>query len=249
MRISVITVVYNNRDYIRDCLESVLSQSHREVEYIVVDGGSDDGSLDIINEYADRIHKILTEPDEGIYDAMNKGLRLASGEAIGFLNSDDVYADDNVLACVSETLERSGKDTCYGDLEYTNSDMSSVIRYWKSGGYRRRNVLRGWMPPHPTFYVRKKVYDECGQFDTGLRIAADYELILRILAGYGATSEYIPRVLVRMRIGGASNGSLKNMFTKMREDYRAMSGNGIPNPAYALMYKNVSKLRQFIFRR
>lgn len=245
MKISIITVVYNNKKYIAGCIESVLNQTHKDIEYIVIDGGSTDGTLDIINNYKDKIFKIVSETDNGIYDAINKGINLATGDVIGILNSDDVYASNTIIEKVNSAFEVSNAQSCYGDLVYVSTDLSKIIRYWKSGEYNKKLIMKGWMPPHPTFFVKREVYDELGCFNTNLKIAADYDLILRFMARGGITTFYIPEVLVNMRIGGHSNRSIKNLAIKMKEDWKAMKSNGLANPGMALLYKNFSKVGQF----
>ncbi|GJM15333.1 MAG: glycosyl transferase [Thermodesulfobacteriota bacterium] len=245
MKISIITVAYNNQKYVGECIESVLNQTHHDIEYIVIDGASTDGTLDVINKYKDRIFKIVSEPDKGIYDAINKGIDLATGDIIGILNSDDMYASDMVLERVNSAFESSGAQSCYGDLVYVSQDKSRVIRYWKSGEYNEELIMKGWMPPHPTFFVKRVIYDRLGRFNTDLKIAADYDLILRFMAKGGITTFYLPEVLVNMRIGGHSNRSIKNIALKMKEDWSIMKSNGLTNPSMALLYKNFSKVGQF----
>ena len=247
MKISVITAVYNNRDTIADALDSVLTQTHGDVELIVIDGGSTDGTLEILRHYADRISVLVSEPDNGIYDALNKGLQLATGEIVGFLHSDDVFADADALARIAKVFATPGVDAVYGDLEYVKKSAPEVVvRYWKSGEYSADKLRHGWMPPHPTFYVKRDVYERLGGFDTRYRIAADYDCMLRFL-GVGVQVAYLPQVLVRMRLGGASNRSLKNILLKMAEDWRALRSNRIGGVG-ALAWKNFSKLPQFLKR-
>lgn len=247
MKISVITAVFNSRDTIAEALDSVLAQSHTDVELIVIDGGSTDGTLEILHGYGDRIDRLVSESDKGIYDALNKGIGLATGEVVGFLNSDDVFADTNSLACVASGFLGEDVDAVYGDLVYVNQDdIQKVVRYWKAGMFTLGLLRNGWMPPHPSLYVRKSVYDRLGCFDTSYRIASDYECMLRFLKG-GIRVVYVPRVLVRMRMGGTSNRSLKNLMQKSREDYRAIKANNIGG-LFTLLGKNFRKLPQF-FRR
>jgi len=245
MKISIITVAYNNQKYVSECIESVLNQTHKDIEYIVIDGASTDGTLDVINNYKDRMFKIVSEPDKGIYDAINKGIDLATGDIVGILNSDDMYASDMVLEKVNSAFEDSGAQSCYGDLVYVSHNKSRIIRYWKSGEYNKELIMKGWMPPHPTFFVKRVIYDKLGRFNTDLKIAADYDLILRFMAKGGITTFYVPEVLVNMRIGGHSNKSIKNIALKMKEDWSIMKSNGLTNPAMALLYKNLSKVEQF----
>lgn len=247
MKISVITAVFNNREHIADAIDSALGQSHSDVELIVIDGGSTDGTLEVLQTYADRIAVLVSEPDQGIYDALNKGLRLATGEVIAFLHADDVFADADSLARVASGFISDEIDAVYGDLVYVRRDNpQQVVRYWKAGSFTLGRLHSGWMPPHPAFYARRSVYERLGSFDTSYRIAADYDCMLRFLKS-GIRVAYVPQVLVKMRLGGASNRSLRNILQKSREDYRALRSNkvgGLP----ALLWKNFSKLPQFIKR-
>jgi Glycosyltransferases involved in cell wall biogenesis len=182
MKISVITVTFNNKDYIEDCIRSVLEQTYRNLEYIVVDGGSKDGTLDTVKKYENRISNWVSEPDSGIYDAMNKGIRMATEMLLGFCHSDDFYADREVIERVAETFMRYDVQSLYSDLVYVSKDNSRVIRYWKAGEYREGLIKWGWMPPHPTFFVKKEIYENYGYFNTSFKIAADYEIILRFFS-------------------------------------------------------------------
>jgi glycosyltransferase len=245
MKISVITAVYNNRATIAAALDSALAQSHDDVELVVIDGGSTDGTLEVLQGYADRIGVLVSEPDRGIYDALNKGLRLAGGEVVGFLHSDDLYADTEVLRRVAGAFSDVEVGAVYGDLLYVRKEApDQVVRTWRAGQFTPALLARGWMPPHPTFYARRSVYEELGGFDTRYRIAADYDCMLRFLGRGGIRMGYIPEVLVKMRVGGASNRSLANILRKSAEDYRALKSNGVGGLS-ALAWKNLSKLPQF----
>jgi len=250
MKISIITAVYNNVQTINSCVESVLSQTHPSIEYIVIDGGSRDGTIDAIRKYKGGIAKFISEPDAGTYDALNKGIGMASGDVIGFLHADDFYAANTVIGTVAAHMALHGVDSCYGDLMYVQKDNTErPIRYWRSCPYTDGLFLRGWMPPHPTFFVRKKVYDAYGVFDTSFRIAADYELMLRFLEKYRISSAYIHEVLVKMRMGGTSNLGLRNMMVKTAEDYRAWKVNSLHRRFYTIPFKNMSKVGQFVAAR
>lgn len=247
MKLSIITAVYNNVRTIDDCIQSVLDQTRPDVEYIVIDGGSRDGTIDIINKHKGRIAAFISGPDKGRYDAMNKGIRMASGEVIGFLHADDLYANTNVLETVAQRMASQGVDSCYGNLRYVQKQNTErTVRYWKSCSYQEGLFQRGWMPPHPTFFVRKKVYDAYGVFDANFSISADYELMLRLFEKHHISSVYIPEVLVKMRVGGASNRSLRNMMIKTAEDYRAWKVNSLPRRFYTIPLKNLSKVGQFV---
>lgn len=247
MKISVITACFNSENTIRDAIESVLSQDYEEVEYIVVDGASTDGTLKIINDYSERISRIISEPDKGIYDALNKGIEVATGDLVGFLHSDDLFADDTVLRLVAESAE--GEDAVYGDLNYVSArDTAHIVRRWKSKNFTPELLEQGWMPPHPSLYLRRNIYRDLGGFDLSFQIASDYESILRYFSQPGFKARYIPQVLVAMRLGGVSNGTLHGILRKMREDYAALRKNNISSPFGALVWKNFSKIPQFFVR-
>ena len=248
LKISVITAVHNNCETISAALDSVLGQSGVDIELVVIDGGSTDGTLEVLRSYADRLHVLVSEPDQGIYDALNKGIRRASGEVVGFLHSDDLFADSDVLSRIAAAFADPGVGAVYGDLLYVRKDNpDQVVRYWRSGEFSGRRLGWGWMPPHPTLYVRRRVYERHGLFDTSFRIAADYDFILRALSQNRVGVRYIPKVLVKMRVGGASNRSLRNILQKSSEDLRALRGNGVGGMG-ALIWKNLSKLPQFLGR-
>jgi len=248
LHISVITAVFNRSATLGDSLRSVHAQWWPDIEHIVIDGGSTDGSLGILEQHKSRISKIVSEPDGGLYDALNKGIRHASGDVIGFMHADDEFATPQALTRVAAAFEDPDVGAVYGDLVYVKkNDASRVVRYWRAGQYQRTLLAQGWMPPHPTFYVRREVYSRFGGFDTRYRIAADYENMLRILWRGRTKAIYIPEVLVRMRLGGTSNMSIFNMLHKSREDYAAMRENGIGG-LQALVLKNVTKLPQFVMR-
>lgn len=246
LKISVITITFNSERTLRDTIESVLGQSYSDVEYIIVDGLSKDSTCDIVRSYGDRITRFVSEKDRGLYDALNKGIAMATGDVVGFLHSDDMYASPDILKLIAEAFLHFDVDSVYGDLVYVDqTDTSKIVRFWRSGQFNRSRALMGWMPPHPTFYVKRKVYEDYGGFNTNFRISADYESILRFLVRFRITTFYIPLVMVRMRVGGESNKSLKNLIRKSREDIRAMRINGLITFA-ALFNKNVSKFRQFM---
>lgn len=247
-RISVVTAVYNNRETIAAALDSALGQARADVEVIVIDGGSTDGTLEVLKPYGDRVGALVSEPDRGIYDALNKGIQRASGDVIGFLHSDDLLADNTVLSRVAAAFTDTRVGAVYGDLVYVRKDdPGSVVRYWRAGEFSRRRLAWGWMPPHPTLYVRRSVYERTGGFDTSYRIAADYDYILRLLGRGGVGVRYIPEVLVKMRTGGVSNRTLHNILRKSIEDWRALRHNQVGGVG-ALAWKNLSKLPQFLGR-
>lgn len=247
MKVSIITVVLNNKDTIEDCMLSVFNQSYPDIEYIVIDGGSIDGTTDIIKKYESKIAKWVSEPDRGIYDAMNKGIKLASGDIIGILNSDDFYAHGKVIERVVSVIERNQADSCYGDLIYVDRyNPDKVIRYWKSKPFNKNLFKKGWMPPHPTFFCRKSLYEKYGLFKEEMRIAADYEMMLRLLYKFECSTVYIPEVLVKMRGGGNSRPSFYNTMKANRECYRAWRINGLDTSILIYALKPLSKINQYL---
>lgn len=246
-KVSIITVCYNSGNTIEDTLQSVINQSYPNIEYIVIDGVSTDNTLSIINKYKDKIAKVVSEKDNGIYDAINKGINLATGDIIANLNSDDFYIDNNVIADVVATFEKEKTDTLYADLYYVDAaDTNKIVRYWKSKQYKEGLFLKGWMPPHPTFFVKKEVYQNYGLFDLQFKSAADYEIMLRFVHRFKTSIAYLPRVIVKMRVGGVSNASLKNRIKANQEDRKAWEVNGLKPHAFTLVFKPLSKLLQFV---
>jgi glycosyltransferase involved in cell wall biosynthesis len=247
-KISIITVTYNSEATIADTLISIQKQTYNNIEHIVVDGSSQDSTLDIVQSFP-HVSKVFSEKDAGLYDAMNKGLRAATGDIIGILNSDDVYADEHVIAKVVDGFENDFVDTLYGDLHYVHpADLNKVVRVWKSGKFKRSNFNFGWMPPHPTFFVRREVYERVGMFNLSLKSAADYELMLRILYKNKFNAAYLPEVLVKMRAGGMSNGSLKKRIRANREDRMAWKLNELHPYFFTLYLKPLRKVFQFIVK-
>jgi len=246
LKITVITVCYNSAATIADALQSVADQSWPCVEHIVIDGASTDGTLAVIDRYRDGLVKVVSEPDAGIYDAMNKGLRLATGDLVGFLNADDMLAEPDTLAFIAQAGQTAPQaDAVYGDLIYVDKDRPErAFRYWRSEAFKPSRLGFGWMPPHPTLYVRLPVMRALGGFDTGFRIAADYDFVLRLFIRPGRQFVYLPRVLVRMRTGGASNRSLRALFRKSSEDFRAMRRHNTGG-LLTLLCKNFRKVGQF----
>jgi glycosyltransferase involved in cell wall biosynthesis len=250
MKLSIITVVLNNVLHIKDCIESVGNQTHKEIEYIIVDGGSTDGTLQVIKNNCDKVSKLLSEADRGIYDAMNKGIQIASGDVIGVLNSDDFYPNPKIISKVSTIFQHNSINSCYGDLQYVDPvDTGRVIRSWRSGSYQQRRFYWGWMPPHPTFFAQKEVFEKFGAFNLDLGSAADYELMLRFLIKHKITTAYIPEVLVKMRMGGVSNASFKNRMRAHRMDQKAWEVNALRPFPWTLWLKPLRKLPQFFFHK
>jgi glycosyltransferase len=216
------------------------------VEHVIIDGGSTDGTLAVIRSCADPRAVIVSERDEGIYDALNKGLARARGEVVGVLHSDDVFAGPDVLACVALAFADPRIDAVYGDLDYVRrDDPHRIVRKWRSGPFTPENLHLGWMPPHPALFLRRDVIDRLGGYDTSLRIAGDYDAILRYFSSDGFQASYVPKVLVRMRLGGESNGSFGRVLRKSKEDYRAIRRNGVGG-LHTLAFKNLRKVGQFL---
>ena len=246
MKVSVITAVFNGAKTIQDCIKSVSGQIYPNIEHIIIDGGSTDGTLEVIKRYTEKRVNIVSEPDKGIYDALNKGIRQASGEVIGLLYSDDFYAHDRVIEKVADIFMKYNIDSCYGDLQYVDkNNPDKVIRYWKSSQYRHGKFKYGWMPPHSTFFVKKEIYNKYGYFNTNFKIAADYELMLRFLEKHKISTYYTPEVFIKMRIGGTSNRNIKNLIIKSNEDYRAWKVNNLNGGFYTILLKNLCKIPQF----
>ena len=250
MKISIITVCYNSEKTIGDTLRSVFEQKYENIEHIIIDGGSTDRTLAVVATAGAHVAKIVSEPDNGIYDAMNKGIALATGDVVGFINADDFYPGPTVLAVVASAFESSGADCCYGDLCYVKQeDVSKTVRYWRSAPFTLGLFGRGWCPPHPTFFVRREVYKRLGGFDLSFKIAADFELMARYLEAAQITSLYIPQVLVKMRLGGTTNRSLINIFKQNVEIRRALSSIGRRSSLVGfLSNKLFIRLIQFVSR-
>jgi glycosyltransferase involved in cell wall biosynthesis len=245
MKISIITATYNSAATVRDTLTCIADQQYPHIEHLIVDGLSKDNTLDIVKEFP-HVAKVISEKDKGIYDAMNKGVKLATGDIIGILNSDDFYTGPTILAKVAAAFEDPAVEAVYGDLQYVKQDNVQLItRTWRSGTFRKRSFYYGWMPPHPTFFVRRHIYEKCGLFNTTLRSAADYELMLRVLLKFDAPVQYIPEVLVKMRAGGMSNASLKNRFRANKEDAMAWKLNDLKPYFFTMWLKPLRKVLQF----
>lgn len=248
MKVSIITACYNSAATVRDTLRSVAEQDYPDVEHIIIDGQSSDDTLRVLCDFP-HVRTVVSEKDSGIYDAMNKGVRHATGDIVGILNSDDLYTSSNVISRVMKEFEDDSVDAVYADLQYVRfHDTSKVVRTWRSGRFSKSKFYYGWMPPHPTFFVRRQVYEKVGNFDLSLRSAADYEFMLRVLLKNDFRVRYIPEVIVRMRTGGASNATLKNRVRANREDREAWRINGIKPYFFTIPFKPLRKVLQFIFK-
>jgi glycosyltransferase involved in cell wall biosynthesis len=249
MKVSIITATYNSAATVADTLASVQRQTYNNIEHIVVDGFSTDETLSVIQK-AGHAGPMISEKDQGIYDAMNKGILLTHGEIVGILNSDDFFAHDTVIEEVVDIFEKTGCDAVYGDLIFVHPDKpSKILRKWIAGGYDAALFLKGWMPPHPTFFVKRSVYEQFGNFNISLKSSADYELLLRFLYMHKIKVQYLPDVLVHMRSGGQSTKSVSNRIKAHKEDYMAWRLNNLIPRWYTLILKPVRKIKQFLYPR
>lgn len=246
MKVSLITVTYNSGSYLEDCIRSVIRQQFADIEHIIVDGGSSDTTLDIIRRYAPHISRWVSEKDKGMYDAINKGIQMATGDIVGILNSDDILASEDVVNSIVSCFNQHKLDAVYGDLVYVNkSNTDKVVRFWKGHAYSRLNFKYGWMPAHPTFYLRRELIDEIGGYQSHYFTAADYEFMSRYMYSYRISARYLPKLIVKMRVGGQSNISLRSRLRANRRDYLAMKKNKIPFPFIVSLLKPVIKLHQY----
>lgn len=249
MKITVITVCFNSAATIADTLRSVSSQTHPDIEHVIIDGGSRDDTVSLAKTLGRSGGIIISEPDKGIYDAMNKGVRRATGEVIGFLNADDMYADDGVLARVCSLMQQHELDALYGDAEFVRpSNLSKPVRRYRSDRFRPDRIAWGWMPAHPALFLRRQVFERYGMFRPDYRIAGDFELVARIFHKGELAYEYIPEVLVRMRTGGVSTGGLRNTLLLNREVLRACRENGISSNWLKILSKYPTKLGEFLHK-
>ncbi len=249
MKVSIITVVFNNKETIKDAILSVYEQTYKNVEHIIIDGGSTDGTKEILEKERDKFAILVSESDKGIYDAMNKGVLMATGDVIGILNSDDLYADNMVLQdVVSCFAGDSGLSIVYGDLVYVKSDnTNSIVRKWMSKPYYDCFFENGNVPPHPTLFLRNNIYKEVGLFDLEYKLAADYELMLRIFKKHHFRSKYLQRLIIKMRLGGATNKSSINIFNQNKEILRSWRNNGLKAPLYLMPLRVFKRLSQFFY--
>lgn len=249
MKITIITATYNSADTLQSCMQSVAEQNYEDLEYVIVDGGSKDDTVSLIKEYQNQFANLqwISEPDKGIYDALNKGIAMASGDVIGFVHSDDFLADPTIISQIMAEFKNEHVQGVYGDLHYIDKlNESKVIRTWKSCAFKPKLLQQGWMPPHPTLFLKKEVYKKYKGFDLGYKIAADYDFMLKVLQDPELRFSYLPKVITKMRVGGASNRSIKNIIAKSKEDYSAIKKNKLAYPIWVLCAKNISKIPQFL---
>ncbi|MEZ9901715.1 glycosyltransferase family 2 protein [Vibrio breoganii] len=248
MKVSIITATYNSAKTISDTLLSLEEQTYQDIEYIIIDGASKDDTLEVIQSQCSRVSTVISENDKGIYDALNKGIKAATGDVVGFLHSDDLFAYPEAVQDIVDTFLKNDSQAVYADLEYVSKDdTDKTVRLWTSGDYARNDLKKGWMPPHPTFYMKRELYEEYGLFDLSFKIAADYDSLLRYLWVNKVSMAYLPKVLIKMRVGGASNRSLSNIIQKTKEDIQALKNSSLSWPQ-AILIKNLSKIPQFIKR-
>ena len=257
MRISIITATYNSLQHLPDVISCIRQQTYPSIEYIVIDGGSTDGTVEYLRQ-SNLISQIISEPDKGIYDALNKGIQLATGDIIGFLHSDDMFSSSETLKHIVDAFStssplgggREGASVLYGDLVFVDQyNTNKIVRYWKSQSFKPGLLQRGWMPPHPTLFMRRELYEKHGLFNINLKCAADYDYILRVFQDKTLTITYLPEVITKMRMGGMSTGGLKNLINKKKEDYWVLKNNKMPYPLWILLAKNISKIPQLFFRK
>lgn len=253
MKVTIITVTYNSAHTLNRAMRSVVRQTYQDIEYIIVDGESADATMTIVKDFAEKYSHIryISEPDKGIYDAINKGIQMATGDIIGLVNSDDVLHSKDTISHIVEAMEKENAEILYGDLIYCRYDAIEhnpprVMRYWKSNSFHKRDLAYGWMPPHPTVYCRRGVFDTVGLYRTDFRISADYEFVLRAFQNESLKKFYLPEVIINMEVGGISNRDMRMIYIKMCEDVRALRING-RHPYTTLLFKNLRKIRQ-LFR-
>lgn len=247
MKISIVTVVYNGEKFLEDCIKSVLSQTYPYIEYIVIDGGSNDGSLAILEKYKNHIAHFVSEKDQGMYDALNKGIKMATGDVVGILNSDDMLASPDVIELIASCFISQDPEILYGNLNYVSPGQTEkIIRKWISKPFTKRSIVLGWMPAHPTFYAKRSLFANLGYYSLSFDSAADYELMLRFLYRNDVKAVFLDKLIVKMRTGGMSNASLKHRYRAFVNDYKALKTNKVPFAFLTIMLKKISKITQFI---
>lgn len=246
MKVSIITVVFNGERYLEECIKSVLDQDYKNIEYLIIDGGSTDSTISIIEEFKNEIHYFVSETDRGMYDALNKGVKAATGEIVGILNADDLLASKDVISSIVNVFEQNKSDGVYGNLNYIDASPSKkILRKWVSKQFVNTDISFGWMPAHPTLYLKKDLFNRFGNYSLDFGTAADYELMVRFLYVNRINAYFLNKLLVNMRIGGMSNSSLKQRYLAFINDYRAVKANKLPYPLTTVLLKKISKLQQF----
>ncbi|MBP9070360.1 MAG: glycosyltransferase [Bacteroidia bacterium] len=246
MKISIITATYNSEAFLEQTINSILQQTYKDIEYIIVDGNSTDGTISIINKYKDKLSHFISEKDEGIYHALNKGIALASGDVIGFLHSDDFYTNNNVIEHVVKEFKTKNTDGLYANLYFVDkTDPNKITRKWHSGDYSPNSFMYGWMPPHPTLFLKKDVYKKYGTFNLDLKTSADYELMLRFIHKHQISLTYLDEFIIKMRVGGQSTASVNNRVKANLEDRKAWEINGLKPKFFTLWLKPLRKVGQF----
>ena len=251
MKISIITVSYNSENFIENCINSIISQSYKDIEYIIIDGSSKDNTLNIIKKYSSYVSTVISEPDKGMYDAMNKGIMIAKGEIIGFLHSDDMYKNADVLSKVVNVFKNNPSiEACYADLIYVKkTNTSKIVRYWKSCKFFIGSFSKGWSPPHPTFFVRRSVYERYGNFNLKYPIVSDIELMMRLLEVHKIQTQYQNEIWIKMRLGGLSNKNFKSIFNQNHDILQALRSHKLSsNMIIFAINKIFSRLKQFLQR-
>jgi len=249
MKVSIITATYNSSSTVLDCIQSVNNQTYTDIEHIIIDGLSTDNTLERINSIPNKVQKTISEPDKGIYDAMNKGIEIAQGDIIGILNSDDFLASNDSIAKIVKTFEKENCDAVFGNLDFVSfSNVSHVVRRWKSAPYELNGFVKGWHPPHPTLYIKRDVYEKYGNFDISLTVSADFELMLRFFEKHQIKTYYLDETIVKMRYGGESTGSIKKIITGNINILKAFKKNGIQVPSFYTLQRILTKVKQFFHR-
>ncbi len=244
MKVSLITTSFNSEKTIEDCIASIAAQNYNDIEHIIIDGDSSDKTMEIVKKNRSTISKIISEPDHGPYDAFNKGINTSTGDLIGFLHSSDYFFSNNIISKIVETLKKTTTDSIYGDLVYVNNDKE-IVRSWTAGGYKKNNFLYGWMPPHPTFFVKRKIYEKFGLFELNFGSAADFELMLRFLYFNSVTTSYLPEKITCMRVGGLSDGGIASRLKAHVYDWKAWRVNGGYKFPFWTILKPLRKIKQF----
>lgn len=246
MKISIITVCFNSESTILSTIQSVINQNYSNIEYIIIDGGSKDNTLNIINEFRDNISHFISEPDKGIYDAMNKGVSLATGEVIGILNSDDLFYDNNIISSIMDNFRNNEQiDAVYGNMMYFNSENpDKSVRFWKTVPFYHNFFEDGFIMPHPALFLKKKVYEKIGTYYPNFKISSDYELMLRAFRIYNFQPQYLNKTLVKMRVGGESTKSIKNILIGNIEIYKSWEMNNLSMPIFFYFKRFLFKINQ-----